>query len=174
MEDETLNSSVKGYFGKDILFRKDKTGRTVFYPFGALSKGYCVLDSSKQEDIKNLLMLNTAIWMVVASICIFIAQEKPLALLFLAIFLLLSGVLYRIKIRKLLRGLEVIDVGSESYSPPMIDRRYRGLLLVILIGGLVGGIGNIYNKGFSISDLILASGSAAVLLMLSYLTWFRK
>ena len=174
MGQESQKDSAESYLGKAVLFRKDNNDRTVFYPLGALSKGYCIPDSSKQEEIKNLLMINTGIWLVVASICIFIGQDKPIVILFLAIFLLLSGLLYRIKLRRLLKGLEVVDIGSESYSPPTIDKRYRGLFIVILFGGLVGGIGDIYNKGFSIADLLLLVGSVVLFILFGYISWVRK
>jgi hypothetical protein len=174
MEDENFKDSVKSYFGNDILFREDKIGRLIFYPSGALGNGYCLPDNSKQEDIKNFLMLISGIWMVVISICIFIGQEKPMAILFLLLFFLLSGLWYRIKIRKLLSGFEVIKIGSEFYSPPTFDKRYRGLFIVILLGGVFGGVGNIYNKGFSINDLLLAMVSATFLVLYSYIAWIRK
>ena len=174
MEDETLINSTKSFLRYDVLFREDATGRTVFYPYGALSKGYCIPDRSKQEVISNLLMLNSAIWLIVTSICIFIGQEKPVAILFFIMFILLSGMWYRIKIRSLLRGLEVVDIGDESYSPPTIDRRYRGLFIVIMLGGLIGGIGDIYNNGVSIADLFLVVGSTAILILWGYITWLRK
>jgi hypothetical protein len=174
MEDENFKDSVKGYFGNNILFREDKIGRVIFYPSGALGKGYCIPDQSKQENIKSFLMLITSMWIVAASISIFIGQEKPIAILFLILFFLLSGLWYRIKIRNILGGLEVINIGSEYYSPPTIDRRYRGLLIAILLAGIAGGIGDIYNKGYSINDLLLAVCSAVFLVLFAYITWIRK
>jgi hypothetical protein len=174
MEDENFKDSVKSYFGKDVLFRAGKIGRIIFYPFGVLGNGYCLPDNSKQKDINNILMLNTSIGMVVTSICIFIGQQKPIAILFPVLYFLLSGLWYRIKTRKFLSGLEVIDIGSEYYSSPTSDERYRGLFIVILPGGVVGGITNIYDKGFSSNDLLLTVGSTAFLVLYSYITWVRK
>ena len=174
MEDQTPINSTRSPLRYAVLFRQDATGRTVFYPYGALSKGYCVPDRSTQVVIGNHLMLHLAIWLIVISICIFIGQDKPIAILFLIMFILLSGMWYRIRIRSLVRGLKVVGIGDESYSPPSIDRRYRGLFMVIILGGMFGGMGDIYNKGFSIADLLLVVGSPVILVLWGYITWLRN
>jgi len=146
----------------------------MFYPWGALGKGYYVPDPLKEKEIKNFVTPYSAITGAATFLIILLGQESILVWILLFLFLGIDIFWYRIQIAKLTRGLEVINIGSESYCPPVIEKRYRGLFTVILLCGFVGGSGNIYNNGFSLNDFFVASGSAIFLFIYSYVTWIRK
>lgn len=94
--------------------------------------------------------------------------------IYVFIVLLILWLWYRIAMRKILNGLAVIEIGSENYSPPNFDKRYRWLAVALMACGIIGGIGNIYNKGFSIIDFILVVACAFFLVSYSYATWISR
>lgn len=179
MEEENFKDSVRSYYesslGIDDPFLKDKQGRKTYYPAGPFGKGYYIPDSAKAEEISKFRQASSGICMAVGGIGILLAGfGNPLVWILVFVILLILWLWSRITMRKILAGLEVIEIGSANYSPQNIDKRYRWLFVTILAVGIVGGIGNIYNKGFSINDLILAVSSAFFLVAYSYVTWIRK
>jgi hypothetical protein len=179
MEEENFKDSVKSYyenrFGINNPFRQDNIGRKAFYPSGPFGKGYYIPDGAKETQIQNLRQASGGISMAVSAIGIFLGSLiNPLVWIFVFIILLALWVWYRTAMRKILNGLDVIEIGSENYSPPNFDKRYRWLIVALLICGIVGGIGDIYNRGFSVIDLILAAGCAFMLVSYSYISWIRK
>lgn len=179
MEQEDFKDSVKSYYenslGINKPFHVDKSGRTAFYPYGPFGKGYYISDSAKEVDIQNFRQLSGGISMAVGGIGIFLGSLGNPVIWFYVFIILLILLLWSLTIlRKKLNGLEVIRIGSENYSPPNIDKRYRSLAVALLGCGIVGGAGDIYNKGFSINDLILVVGCAFLLVSYVYVTWIRR
>lgn len=165
--------TLKEYFKGSVLFRTDNRGRIIFYPWGIWGIGYCVPDISTEEDIRNFIMLYSGITGAITALGILLEMENTM---WLSIFLFIpiEFLWYRIKIANLTQGLEEVPKDSEYYSPPIIDNRYRTFLFVMLILGLIGGVGNIYNKGFSVNNILLGVFSAAFLVLFGYTKWIRK
>ena len=155
------------------MIKDDGNGRKVFYPWGVLGKGYYVPNAAKAEKINNIVFVYFGITSILISIGIWIGLDNTK---WLSGFLLLPMLIfwYRVKIKKLVQDLEVIPVGSSNYSPPTIDKRYRKFLVTMLVLGVIGGLGNIYNKGFSADDFLLVVASSGCLLAAGYVYWFRK
>lgn len=179
MEEENFKDSVKSFyensFGTDNPFHEDKNGRKAFYPFGPFGNGYYVSDSAKEEEIRNFRQAIAGISTAVGAIGIFLGSlGNPIVWICVFIILLILWIWSRATMRKKLNGLEVIGIGSENYSPPNIDERYRWLAAVLLACGMIGGAGEIYNKGFSILDFILVVGCAFLFVSYSYVTWIRS
>lgn len=179
MEEENFKDSVRSFYenslGKNNPFREDEVGRKVFYPSGPFGKGYYIPSSAKQEEIRNFRQAMGGISTAVVVIGIFLGSlGNPVVWICVFIMLLILWLWSRAAMRKKLNGLEVIEIGSANYSPPNIDKRYRGLAVVLLACGMVGGAGDIYNKGFSIIDFILVVGCAFFLVSYSYVTWIRR
>lgn len=179
VDDENLKSSVKSYFefrlGINNPFLEDKIGRKTFYPSGPFGKGYYIPDSARGEEIKNLNRAVGGISMAVFAIGIFMGSlGNPVVWIYVFTVLLILWLWHRIAMRKILNGLEAIEIGSENYSPPNFEIRYRWLAVALMACGIIGGTGDIYNKGFSIVDFILVVGCTLFLVSYSYVTWIRR
>lgn len=179
MEQENFKDSVKSAYdnalGINNPFHEVESGRKAYYPSGPFGNGYYIADSAKEEEIRNFRQATAGISMAVGGIGIFLGSlGNPVVWVYVFIILLILWLWSRSAMRKKLDGLEVIGIGSENYSPPNIDKRYRLLAAVLLACGMVGGAGDIYNKGFSAIDFILAVGCAFLLGSYSYVTWIRR
>lgn len=152
---------------RGTLFRMDRRGRRLFYPWGNLGDCYVMRDSSEQRITGFLVtysVVNTVIfWMVL----VFIKDQAQSIISFLVIAPI-SMVWFRTEMQKLLRALEVVRRGSDEYSPLPTNKRYTQLGIAILVVSLIGGLGGIYNNGLSLGDFLLAFVAAALLIMGGY------
>ena len=123
-----------GYFDGLVAsgFKKDNSGRTLYYPFGTFGRGYVILDDNKEKRIRSSLKRFYFI-----SLPILIGTGMIFGWLY-AIFLLIPVLLWAILLPKLLvKGLQPcstkmkvsdsIESSAEAHS--------RGMLWFLFIGG---------------------------------------
>lgn len=121
-----------GYFDglTDVVFKIDRQGRHLFYPWGTLGRGYILPNTQKKQQIRNFVKLYYIVSLPTI-IVVTIAVEWMYAFALLPVGLLW----YILTIRRLLRGLEVTQDKlslAESYTNSAKSHSLETLWLMLV------------------------------------------
>jgi hypothetical protein len=118
----------------DGKFKTDVQGRPIFYPWGALGRGYVLPDDSKKKEIRRFVKLCcVAFWPLMAGTAIFIGWRFSLIMLFLILLY------YHFEITKFLKGIPVVGerlTFKEKYANSARSHNLGTLWMVAIFSAL--------------------------------------
>lgn len=92
------------YFKSSFKFKKDESGKTVFYPWGTLGKGYIFPDEKTEERLRGFERIYAMV-----SLPLSIAVIAIAGLIYSIPLLLILTVWYQFKVKALIGGFPISD-----------------------------------------------------------------
>jgi hypothetical protein len=157
----------------EASFKKNTQGETLFYPWGALGKGYIVQDTKKEADLRKFTKLNYMITLPLVIVNQVLFGYLP-NLILMPIYL----ITFFVVLKKLTKDLTTTDEKlkiSESYKNSA--RKHNLATLIIL--GITALLFTITGLLFIIEGRNAVLGSFAFILfgfttvVISYMLWIK-
>jgi len=124
----------------EVAFQTDSRGRTLFFPWGVISKGYVVPDAGTEQRIKTFYKYYYLIGMVAVILCL-VLLGWPVAI----VLGVVGFAWYAIQVRIYVRRCDPADVSvrehmediARKYNLPALWGLFAVSVVIVLFGGAV-------------------------------------